>query len=231
MPHTTKIRFKNIYFKNISDSSPNQFVKFFDLIGEVDFEEHSDNSKGPNSLVYIALTVAGTWAAERFILDPLADRALEWWQTITSLGRNSYKIEVIFEDDDMTFETIKFTNPLILNKLWRTFKSVSDIIASHPLDLEISRILIVPYKSDIPLVIASTWNRPKYIIDPVAKTITPIIEQNHPAPHDSPARQLAVLQDLASQLDDLRRYSNSDPLEITELENKLTEKILKWTTP
>ena len=84
-------------------------------------------------------------------------------------------------------------------------------------------------------VIACSWSRPKYIIDPLAKTVTPINQQNESTRANNPSRQLTVLEDLASQLDDLRRYSRPDRLElneeIKELETKISETISKWTPP
>ena len=63
-----------ITLTNVRDGNPDDLVSFFGDFGDVQVENVALAVRGELDIVQIFITIIGTWAAERYILDPLADR-------------------------------------------------------------------------------------------------------------------------------------------------------------
>jgi len=135
--------------------------------------------KSWDKVIEIVLTVIGTWASEKYILDPLADKAGEWLKSIKNFWEKAgfqHKVNVIikFQQDDDNFEIqlIGSHEPEILRQVWQTAKDVIELLQAQK--IQIDKIRITSNADNSLLVIGYTKNQPKYTINLSNKGVLPI---------------------------------------------------------
>jgi hypothetical protein len=169
----------DIELQSTRDTDPAVLVTFFEKAGNDRVKRSSIAARGDAGIVQIILTIVGTWAAERYLLNPFADKLQEWTEATTSLKGRQFKISVRFQRGRLaSIETFRILNPMIVQNLWQTIRSASDLLVSATEEIALDRVLIVPSKSDHPLVIGYHGTRPTHLLDLQVGKITPIEAQN-----------------------------------------------------
>src|SRR5688500_16057329 len=93
-------------FQNVKDTNDTDLISFLRLSGEVKIQKSEITAKGVGEAILITLGIVGTWGAERYILDPLADNLDDWIKVMSSLEGKQFKILVNFESAELkSFET------------------------------------------------------------------------------------------------------------------------------
>jgi hypothetical protein len=214
-----------ITLTNVRDGNPQDLMSFFGEFGDVQLERLAIAAKGEFDLIQILITIAGTWAAERYILDPLADRLDSWKKAVTSLVGKQFEITVHFRNGQVTsIETIAISNPFILGKMLQILKSVSDLLANKSAEVALDKVLIVPNGSNDPLIIGHQGNRPTHIIDLISKTIMPIKDREE----EDPEVAFWEIEQLGSEIEYLQKLSGDHSGEIKALEDEIMEKVAIW---
>lgn len=132
--------------------------------------------------VQLILTIATTWAAERFVLAPLADRAEEWWKGVSFLWKQSNARRQLGITINFQFPTDKFqviidetSDPGSLKLVWNYVQQASELYAqARDQEIQIDKIRLIPDGTSDMLVIAYNGNRPIYVADLKAGTLKPI---------------------------------------------------------
>lgn len=129
--------------------------------------------------VEIVLTIVGTWITERFVLDPLADKAAEWRKDITSFWKESgfqRRVNVIVKfqqgEDKFEIQLIGAHEPDVVGNVWQIAKDVIEFVETQNISLE--KIRITSNTDQGLLIIGYSGSRPKYIINLKEKVILPI---------------------------------------------------------
>jgi hypothetical protein len=123
--------------------------------------------------IVVALTILGEWAAQRYVLDPLANRAEEWWQAIAatwrrSESRRSFDVSVVFEHDTdrLEVEVSDTSDEETLKQVWSYVSRAHRICQSaRDRGISLSKVRILPDGMQDVFVIGYESNRPSYIID------------------------------------------------------------------
>lgn len=130
-------------------------------------------AKSWQAVVGVALVIVAEWAAVRYVLDPLADRAGEWFKGVKSVWRKSrskrpFNVVVRFGPADDAFEVQM--SPTIdreaLSRIWDHVGEAYQVCEesrTHGVALE--KIRIVPDGTQEMLVVGYESNCPKYIVD------------------------------------------------------------------
>jgi len=218
----------SIQYTNVSRPNAKAMTDYFEGLGAVKVTCQEDNAhKSFEKIVEIVLLIAGTWAAERFILDPLADRAKEWLQAAASLEGKSFKVSIRCQNGAMKeLETCRVSSPLIIRELWRILKSASDLLATAPPEIEITRVLLVPHKVSTPLIIGYCQSRPIYLLDIASKQIKPI---QSTIQSENLEEQVWEITILAERLDYLRLLPEHNYSDIAVAEADLDAAVARFT--
>ena len=214
-----------IMLTNVRDGTPDDLESFFKDFGEVEVEKIALAIKGELDIVQVLITIAGTWVAERYILDPLADKLAAWQKAAVSLKDKQFKIVVHFRNGKLTsFETIRISSPFIVGRLWQIIKSISDLLAAKDVDMSFDQVLIVPNGTNDPLIIAHQGNRPTQVINLAEKTISPIREISG----ESPELAFWEIEQLALRLEYLLRLPGDYSSTIKGLIDDIRQKVIRW---
>jgi hypothetical protein len=135
--------------------------------------------KSWDKAIEIVLTIIGTWASEKYILDPLASKAGEWLnglQTFWGKSGFQHKVNVIikFQQGESNFEIqlLGAHEPEILRQVWQTAKDVIELLQTQ--NTQVNKIRITSNADKSLLVIGYSGNQPKYTIDLSKKSVLPI---------------------------------------------------------
>jgi hypothetical protein len=214
-----------IKFTNVRDGNPEDLILFFKDVGPVEVEYEAFAAKDEISVIQILITVLGPWLAERYILDPLAEKLTAWLKAITSLKGKNFKIVVNFRNGQViSFETIRLSDPFIIGRLMQILKSISDLMANEADEISINQVMIVPNGENKTLIIGHQGNRPTHIIDIEGKTILPIKNRND----ENPEVAFWEIEQLGLRLEYLRNEPGDHSDEIIEIEHDIKEKVAIW---
>lgn len=133
--------------------------------------------KSWDKAIEIVLTIVGTWASEKYILDPLADKAGEWLNGIKDFWRKSgfqHKINVIvrFQQDNFEIQLIGAHDPEVLRRVWKVARDVIELLEKQ--NVQANKIRITTNSDKSLLVIGYSGSQPKYKINLSEKVILPI---------------------------------------------------------
>ena len=129
--------------------------------------------KAVDQAVRIIIQIIGTWAAERFLLDPLADKSSDWIAALKSYWRDSprlrrLEITIKFNDNSTTFEfnVSETGDAKTLIDVWpRLIEILNAAKNLQETGFDISRIRMIPDGTSEYLVLGYLKNRPSYIYD------------------------------------------------------------------
>jgi hypothetical protein len=213
----------NIEFRNVS-ADTTELVSFFTPIGKVNFEKTDIEAKGLVETIFIALNIVGSWAAERYLLDPIAEKFDEWIRVLSALDGKQFKVIVKFHNSSSkTFETLQISTPLILGEIWKLIKKTSGLLEKSPYKNVINRVMIVPHTTQKVLVVGYTRKQPTHILDLDNERVIPLIRDL--ASDKSIALLFWEIEQLALQIEHLRRLNNIGDLKVQALEKEIAEKI------
>jgi hypothetical protein len=182
--------------------------------------------------IEILITIAASWASKRFVLDPLADRAAEWWKGISYLwtqsnAKRQLGITINFQFPDDKFHIIidETSDPIALKHIWNYIKKINDSYAeARDKGIQIDKIRLIPDGTSDMLVIAYRGNRPMYMVNLEEKSLKPIKTSSS----EETTTELWKLNILIKRLDYLnmlneRGYIVSEE-EVNQLENEINIK-------
>jgi hypothetical protein len=177
MEKTVEIRFE---FDDVEEEGVESLIEFFTPIAFVHVNQTESKAvKSWDRVIEIVLTVFGSWATEKFVLDPLAKKAGEWLKGINKFWEKAdyhHKVNVIikFQQEDGNLE-IKFCGvheSEILREVWQTAIDVIELVQAQSIQLDEVRITSNPNNGLF--VIGYVSNKPKHIINLCKKDITQI---------------------------------------------------------
>ena len=189
----------------------------------------------PNPLEII-LTIVGTWATEKYILDPLAYKASKWVKSIKEYwkkpGSNPYiNVIIKFKEgvDDLEIVFIREHDLRILEQVWQISRSVIELIQSNTLAVDqvsISQVRITRDADKSLLIIAYFKKEPKYTINLDTKEFLPIKATSQT--HAKERFEFWALDVLTRRLENLKiakqkGYKISDT-ELVDLEREIQSK-------
>ncbi|MGD2105537.1 MAG: hypothetical protein PVJ55_10555 [Anaerolineae bacterium] len=160
-----------------------ELVKFFEPVAAPRVTRREETARKTwVAPITIILSIVGEWAAERYILDPLADRAEEWWKAIVSTWRRSkskrrFNVTVQFDSDTnaLEMEVSDVSDEETLKQVWSHVRRAHQI--SHDARERgtlLSKVRILPDGMQGLLVIGYERNRPRYVIDMRSGALQPI---------------------------------------------------------
>jgi hypothetical protein len=117
--------------------------------------------------IHIVLTVTGTWAAERYVLNPLADRFQHWRQAVKG-ARRPLSLLVRFNEagENFSVEIGRTSDPSVLVQAWQYVGQATDIRqAALEQGIRLDKIRLLPDGTKAMLVLAYVGNRPEYVVD------------------------------------------------------------------
>ena len=123
--------------------------------------------------IEIAISITASWAAVRFLLDPLAKRTDEWIKGVVELWQNSkpkrpIRITMRFKQqaDTLDVEVSGTTDEVVLKRIWTNIQTVVEVrIDAKEQGTVLDKIQIIPDGSHGLLVVAYEGSRPQYTIN------------------------------------------------------------------
>jgi hypothetical protein len=198
-------------------------------------------TKSFETAIAIFLGITGSWATERYILDPLADRTEEWINGILSLWRKSnskrrFNVTVRFDHITDRFE-VHISNTADIDVLKRTWiyieKARQVYLVAKKQGILLDQVRLLPDGSKEMLIIGYINNRPLYTVDLDAGTfkhIRQILSKGES--DDEIVGHLFMLTVLIERLDYLKRLAeigyNVSPEEIAKDEDDIRVTKLKF---
>lgn len=147
---------------------------FFSSVAETTIlNEEEHHVKESYEAIGIVLSIVGAWAAERYLLDPLANKVNEWMQAIRDVWAQSgskrpVHIVITFDDDTntMSIEFLKTTDLRSLEKVWSDIEQVLQVRArAEALGIQLQKVRVLWDGSDDFLAVGYEAGRPAYLID------------------------------------------------------------------
>jgi hypothetical protein len=188
--------------------------------------------KSWDKAIEIVLTIIGTWASEKYVLDPLADKAGEWLNGIKNFWEKSgfqHKINVIikFEQDNFEIRLIGTHEPDVLKQVWQVAKDVIELLETQ--SIQVDKIRITTNADQSLLIIGYSGNQPKYTINLDKKVVSQIKASSTTDESEfNPEVELWVITQLEKRLEYLKfikqKGYNIPESEITELEEEIQGK-------
>lgn len=216
-----------ISMMNAQNADGQGLQDFFSSVGSVSLKREDSGVKTDFGIVQVVIGIVGSWAAERYILDPLADQLQNWVNTVSSLDGKHFKVSVRFQGGKpVEFDTLELSHPALIIEIWRIIKSASDILASKMMLEDIDRIHIVPHREHNPLIIVYKKNRPFFILDIPQKRILPIRDESKTG--RSRSRAFVEIEQLALRLERIRTASNGPKNSIGDLELEIDKRMSDW---
>ncbi len=216
-----------ISLMNAQNADGQVFQDFFSPVGSVSIKRDDSAIKTDFGIVQVVIGIVGSWAAERYILDPLANQLQNWVKTVSSLDGKHFKVSIRFQGGKpVQFDTLELSHPALIIEIWRIIKSASDILASVMMLEDIDRIHIVPHREHNPLIIVYKKNRPLFILDIPQKRILPIHDVSRTG--RSRARAFLEIEQLALRLERIRTVSDGQKNSIDDLEREIDKRMSDW---
>jgi hypothetical protein len=138
----------------------------------------------PISIVLTIVSTVGiaSWAARRYILDPLADRAEEWWNGVSFLWKESgtkRKLSIVvnfdFPSDSFRVTIDETTDPEALKSVWSLVTGAFETYQNaRARGIRLDRIRMLPDGTSTMLVIGYEGNRPAFTADLKSGVLRPI---------------------------------------------------------
>ncbi len=134
------------------------------------------------NVIEIGLTIVGTWAAERFVLDPLADRVEEWrrgtakfWEDPRTRSRLHLLVRFQESENKVEFEYGATRNQAELQQAWRYIRQASEARArALENGVVFDAIRMLPSGTGKMLAIGYSGKRPTHVVDLETKSIKTI---------------------------------------------------------
>jgi hypothetical protein len=150
-----------------------QLTRFFEPFATVHVKKRDPiEAKSLQTVVNLTVSIIAEWAAVRYVLDPLADRASEWFNGVKSIWKSGFKrpfnIVVKLGPTDDTFQVrmSPTTDQRALSKIWNYVREAYCICEqSRTQSVLLDKIRIVPDGTREMLVLGYEGNHPKYIVD------------------------------------------------------------------
>jgi hypothetical protein len=188
-----------------------ELVEFFGWVATPYVQKEEEiAAKAWGDTIVIVLSIVGEWAAERYVLDPLANRAEEWWKGITSTWRKSksrrrFNVIVEFKHDasDLEVEISDTSDEETLKQVWSYVGRAYQVCQNaRNQGVFLNKVRILPDGTQDVLVIGYESNRPRYTID----LDTQALQQIEPLTDESEdtSVQLWVIEQLIKRLDYLQ---------------------------
>lgn len=214
----------NVEFRNVETPDPTDLASFLSTVGEVKVEKTAYATKGVVEAIFIVLGVVGAWGAERYLLDPLADKFDAWIKTLGSLEGKQFKVSVQIQNSTLvSIETLQVSNPFIVREIWKYLKKASDLMAISPEKDHIDKVMLIPHTQQKVLVVGYTGKRPTHLLDLDKQQILQL-KQNI---DDDKSLDIIFweINQLAVQLENLRRQPLPDEARIKVLEDEISGKL------
>lgn len=220
---------------NDDESSVEDIRDFFAGFATVHINKAEPRAvKSWDKAIEIVLTIIGTWASEKYVLDPLANRASEWIKSVRAFWGKSglqSRVNVIvkFEqgENNLEIQFIGNHEPDVLEQVWHVSKAVIELLEMHSFQVEKFRILTNTNKSL--LILGYSGSQPKYTINLDKKEILPIkTTSNADESEYNPEAELWVISVLERRLEYLKFVkqvgNNISETEIANLELEIQNK-------
>jgi hypothetical protein len=165
-------------------------------------------TKSWDKAIEIVLIIIGTWASEKYVLDPLANKASEWINSIKTFWEKSgfqYKVNVIvkFQQDNFEIHFIGAHEPEVILQVWKVAKDVIELLLTQ--NIQVTKIRITTNAEKGFLVIGYCGNQPKYTINLGKKVVSPIkASSNTDEGEFNPELELWVIEQLERRLEYLK---------------------------
>jgi hypothetical protein len=165
-------------------------------------------TKSWDKAIQIVLTIIGTWASEKYILDPLANKAGEWLNGVKAFWEKSgfqHKVNVIvkFQQDNFEIQLIGAHEPDVIMQVWQVAKDVIELLQTQ--NIQVTKIRITTNAEKGFLVIGYSGNQPKYTINLGKKVVSPIkASSNTDEGEFNPELELWVIEQLERRLEYLK---------------------------
>lgn len=222
-----------------SEESIGSVKIFFAPIASVQITKVEQKAiKSWDKAIEIILTIVGTWASEKYILDPLADKAGEWLHGIRDFwGRSGFqhKVNVIikFQQDNFEIQFISTHEPEVLKQVWKVARDVIELLEKQNVRVDTIRITTNSDKSL--LIIGYSGSQPKYTINLDEKSISQI--KSSSSTHEdelNPEVEIWVLAQLERRLEYLKSIKQKGhdvpDSEIPNLEKEILDRKEKLST-
>lgn len=211
---------------------------FFAPFASVHVSKAEPNAvKSWDKAIEIVLTIIGTWVSEKYILDPLADKAGEWLNSIKAFWKKSgfqQKVNVIVKFQQYNFEIQLIGNhePDVLRQVWQFAKDVIELLQTQ--NIQVDKIRITTNADKSLLGIGYRGNQPKYTINLGEKVVSPIQTSSNTVEGEfNPEVELWVIAQLEKKLEHLKFIKQKGydvpESEITNLEIEIQSKRDKFS--
>jgi len=156
------------------EATVDELTRFFTPVATAHiWKEEEKAVKAWGDAIVIVLTIVGDWAAQRYVLDPLADKAEEWIKGIFSAwekskSKRSFNIVVKVGQDADTFavQVSDTSDQEVLKQIWRYIGQAHRVAQSaRKQGIPLDKIRILPNGTQGLLVIGYEGNRPKCTIN------------------------------------------------------------------
>ena len=122
--------------------------------------------KSVPSAISIIVQIVGSWAAEKYLLNPLASRTSEWLSALrqAGAGQNSYRkfsVKLTFEDvsDHFNIEFLETSDLELLKRAWILMEHIVPIRQAALSDgIQLTTIQFLADNTSDPLVVGSDIN-------------------------------------------------------------------------
>lgn len=194
------------------EAAVEELTRFFTPVAAPHVWKEEKTVKAWEAAIAIVLTIVGDWAAQRYVLDPLADRAEEWIKGIFSTwekskSKRSFNIIVKFGQDANTFEVqvSDTSDQEVLKQIWEYIRKAYQVAQSaRKQGISVDKIRILPDGPQRLLVIGYERNRPKYTINLENGSIFQIPALSPTGESLDPEAQLWLVEQLIRRLAYLR---------------------------
>ena len=213
-----------IEFHDVKDGDESDLVQFFAHIYQAKVHKTEYATKGVANVIVITLGVIGTWGAERYILNPLANKVESWLKATNSLEGKQFKVVINLHSTQVkTIEVLQVYNPFIIRNIWKLLNKASNLIAnSHQKDT-IDRVMLIPHKQKKVILLGYTGKHPSYLIDLDKQQILPL--KNVPDSDKTIETVIQEINHLAIQIEQLRRHATSNAARIKIIEKEISNKL------
>lgn len=219
-----------------------ELIEFFEPVASPSVWKREETAaKAWADLIEITLMIVGDWASQRFVLDPLANRAEQWWEGVAatwrrSESRRSFNVTVEFKHDTdrLRVEVSETSDEETLKKLWSYVCRAHHLCEStRDRGISLSKVRILPNGMQDVFVIGYDGNRPRYIIDLDSgawRQIKPIGDESQ----DS-SQSLWVMEQLIRRLQYLQTLARNgyqvSEEEVASLKREITTKWAQLDQP
>ena len=189
-----------------------QLTGFFEPVAIVRIKKREPvTAKSWQAVVDITLNIVAEWAAGRYVLDPLANRAGEWLDGVKSIWKSSSKrpfnivVRLGLNDDTFEVQMSPTTDQYTLSEIWNYVREAYCMCKqARTQGVLLEKIRIVPDGTREMLVIGYEGNRPKYMIDLDNKALRLIDTMSPSRAVQGISGQLWLIEQFVKRLDYLK---------------------------